>query len=279
MEKTFTFRFYDVSREKEEIPSMLDMLRQIASIKNKTDREKHIATDYTVRLENLEDDGVNAVVGELVRCQGTNFPAELDGNNRKALTAKRLGHSVVFRLNHKTGIFGIQHDARVIGPMRILSYIAAFNPAAIYSMAPKINEDAWKKFGKGDTKKLAIRIANPGNLGALSDEGAAAGDAFRTMGEAYNAPSILVEISMGHHKGFISNAFGLAKQLTSSLTGGARLEKLSAVSYIDDERKEFDLIEDRILVRETLEIHDRDHESNWIIKRDFLSEEMKKAFG
>ena len=279
MEKTFSFRFYDVSREKEEIPSMLEMLRTIAAIDNKTDREKLISQDYTVRLENLEDDGASAVVGELVRCQGTNFPAELDGNNRKALTAKRLGHSVVFRLNHKTGIFGIQYDPRIVGPTRILSYIAAFNPAAIYSMHPKINEEAWKKFSKGDTKKLAIRIANPGNLNVLGGAGEAASTAFRSMAEAYDAPSILVEISMGHHKGFLANVVGLAQQLTGGLPGGARLDRLSAVTYVDDEREEFDLIEDRKVVRDVLDIHDRDHETNWKIKRDYLSQEMKKAFG
>lgn len=158
LEKTFTFRFYDVSRENEGIPSMLEMLESIASIANKTDREKVISQDYTIRLENLEPDGANAVVGELVRCQGTNFPAELDGNSRKALTVKRLGHSVVFRLNHKTGVFGIQHDARVVGPTRILTYIASFNAAAIYSMTPKINEDAWKKFTKGATKRSLLEL-------------------------------------------------------------------------------------------------------------------------
>ncbi len=202
MEKTFSFRFYDVSREREEIPSMLEMLRTIAAIDNKTDREKLISQDYTVRLENLEDDGASAVVGELVRCQGTNFPAELDGNNRKALTAKRLGHSVVFRLNHKTGIFGIQYDPRIVGPTRILSYIAAFNPAAIYSMLPKINEEAWKKFSKGDTKKLAIRIANPGNLNVLGGAGEAASTDFAAWRRRMTLRQYLLRFLWGIIKGF-----------------------------------------------------------------------------
>lgn len=99
------------------------------------------------------------------------------------------------------------------------------------------------------------------------------------MAEAYDAPSILVEISMGRHNGALANVVGLAKQLTGALAGGARLDRLSAVTYVDDEREEFDLIEDRKVVRDVLDIHDRDHDTNWKIKRDYLSTEMKKEFG
>lgn len=278
MEKTFTFRFYDISREKDSIPAMVDMFRQVAQLTSKVERERQLSTDYVVRLENLEDDGADAVVGELVRCQRTNLPSEVSADGRKILTAERLGHSVVFRLNHKTGAFGIQHDPRIISPGRVLDYLSAFNPSAIYSMAPKINEEAWAKFNAGGTRKLAFRIANPENLEDLSGTGKAASSGIKSMADAYDAPSILVEISMGHHKGFLSTAVhGLAKQMLN-LTG-ARLDKLSAVTVVNDEREEIDLIEDRIVSRGELEIHDRDPEINWKVKRSFLCAEMKKVVG
>lgn len=279
MERKFTFRFYDISREKDSIPSMVDMLRTVAKEADKTKREKQLATDYVVRLENLEDDGTDAVVGELIRCQDNNLPAELTKGNRKELTAERLGHSVVFRLNHKTGAFGIQHDRRIVSPGRVLDYIAAFNPQAIYAMTPKINADAWKKFVSGGTRKLSMRIANPDSMADLSGSGAAASQGFRAMAEAYSAPSILVEISMGHHKGFLSSAVeGLAKQLIA-MGGGARLDRLSATTIINDEKEEIDLIEDRLMCTDELEIHARNPDINWKIKRDYLCAEMKKLVG
>lgn len=279
MERSFTFRFYDIGREKSSIPSMVDMLRTIDLESDKAKRERRLATDYVVRLENLEDDGKNAVVGELVRCQDTNLPAELSGGKRRALSAQRLGHSVVFRLNHKIGALGIQYDRRIVSPGRLLDYIAEFNPKAIYTMNPKINEEAWGKFVSGGTRKLAIRIANPDQMSLLSGQGAAAARSFRSMAEAYQAPSILIEISMGHHKGFLSSAVeNLARQLFE-MGGGARLDRLSAVTVIDDEREEIDLIEDRMVAREELEIHARDPDTNWRVKRDYLCKEMKKLVG
>jgi hypothetical protein len=279
LERTFTFRFYDISRDDEKIPSMVDMLRQIAGEHDKVKREKQLATDYVVRLENFEDDGANAVVGELIRCQDTNLPAEISKGARKTLTAERLGHSIVFRLNHKTGAFGIQYDSRVVSPGRILDYVASFNPKAIYSMAPRINAEAWKKFVAGDTRKLAIRIANPENMELLSGTGAAASQGIRAMGEAYGAPSISVEISMGHHKGFLKSAEGLAKKLLDGFGAGARLDKLMAVTVSGDESEVIDLIEDRLVSRDELEIHPRDPETNWTIKRDHLIREMKRLVG
>lgn len=278
MEKTFTFRFYDVSRNKRSLPPMVDVLTQISSIADKTQREQQLSMDYVVRLENFEKDGANAVVGELLRCQATNMPSELKAGKRRALTAERLGHSIVFRLNHKTGVLGIQYDPRIISPGRLLDYLAANDPSAVYSMTPRINSEAWKRFNSGRTRKLSIKISNPEDMADLSGNGKAASTGMKTMAEAYDAPSIAVEISMGHHKGFLSEAVtGLAKQLLGM--SGGRLDKLSAVTVIDDTREEIDLIEDRVICRDTLKIDDRDPEVNWQVKRKFLCYEMKKLFG
>jgi hypothetical protein len=259
---------------------MVDSLRAIATIQDVTQRERLLSSDYTVRLENFEDDGSDAVVGELVRCQKTNLPAEIAASGRKALSAARLGHSVVFRLNHKKGVLGVQYDNRVVSPGRILDYLSAFNPAAIYGMAPVIDAKAWQKFNSGPTRKLSFRIANPRHMGELSGSGKAVGQGFKAMAEAYDAPSIAVEISMGHHKGALSNAIGgLASVLSSMTFPGVRVDRLQAVTLVNDASEEIDLIQERIVARDELNIDDRDPDKNWKIKRDFLCAEMKRIIG
>src|SRR5690606_27979868 len=130
-----------------------------------------------------------------------------------------------------------------VSPGRVLDYLASFNPAAIYSMLPVINKEAWEKFVKGETRKLVLRIAYPQNMTDLSGKAAALSSGLKAMGDAFDAPSITVELSMGHHNGSLSEAVtGLAKQLIN-MTGG-RLDKLKAVTYVNDEREEFDLIQD-----------------------------------
>lgn len=279
MEKQFTFRFYDISREREEIPSMLDMLRQAYKEPDREKRQVQLAQDYIVRLEELEDDGADAVVGEFTRCQGTNFPAELDGSTRKALAAKGLGHSIVFRYNHKIGVLGIQYDPRVVSPGRILGYLSSYNSAAIYRMDPRIDKDAWKKFNSGPTRKLALRISNPSDLEQVEGPGQAVSQSLKAMADAYDAPSILIEISMGHRKGSLSSAIRNLANSLSSLGGGASVDKLSAVTVINDISENIDLIEDRVVLKDTLGIDDRDPDTNYQVKKSYLSFEMKKLFG
>ncbi|MFH1795379.1 MAG: hypothetical protein ABIK36_12255 [Pseudomonadota bacterium] len=278
MDKNFTFRFYDVSRKTNSSPAMVDILRFIAA-KPMADREKLLATDYTVRLEKLEDDGPHAVVGELTRCQNTNLPSEIDSDDRKALEVDRLGHSVVFRLNWQTGVLGVQFDTRVVSPGKILEYLSAFNTAAIYSIAPKIDAQNWAKFNSGSTRKLTFKVANPDDMGDLDGSAKAASDSFKAMADAYDAPAIQIEISMGHKSGFLSTAVtGLAQQLASMAFPGAQLEKLTAKTVVNDEMQVIDLIEELVVAKDALEIHDRDPEVNWNVKRLYICSKMQSMF-
>lgn len=280
MDKHFTFRFYNVTRSDAKHPTMVSMLRQVAAEPDKVKREVQLAQHYVVRLENLEDDGADAVVGEFVRCQATNLPGELDGATRRALSAKKLAHSVVFRLNHKIGVLGVQHDPRVVSVGKILEYLSSYNPAAQYRLDPRVNKDAWKKFNGGDTRKLSIRIANPDSMDHLDGGGKAASDGIRSMAEAYDAPSILIELSMGHRKGFLSEKVTeLADKLMTSVGAKARVDKLTAVTVIGDQSEEIDLIEDRQVLKSELSIDDRDQDKNYQVKSSYLKGEMKKIIG
>jgi len=280
MEKSFTFRFYDISRSNASIPELVDMLKEIATEPDKELRQVQLAQDYVVRLEHLEDDGTDAVIGEFTRCQSTNLPSELDGATRKALAAKKLGHSVVFRYNRKVGILGIQYDPRIMSPGRILDYVASFNPKAIYSMMPRINEKAWERFNQGKTKKLVIRIANPTDLGALDGPAKAASESFKAMADAYDAPVVTIEISMGHRKGFLSQAVTAVAEKFSQLgITGAYVDKMTAKTVVNDETENIDLLEDRQVIKDTLPIDDRDPDKNYFVKKSYLSNEMKKILG
>ncbi|MDM9629769.1 hypothetical protein QTL95_28195 [Rhizobium sp. S152] len=280
MEKTFTFRFYNVTRDNAAKPAMVDILRQAAKEPDKQKREQTLAQDLTIRLEELHDDGADAIVGEFVRCQDTNLPSELDGSARMPLSAKKLGHSVVFRLNHKIGVIGIQHDPRVVSIGRILEYLHTYNANAFYNIAPRLDPKAWQKFKKGSVRKLSVRIASPDSMHDLGGTDNAASTGIRALADAYDAPTIGIELSMGHRKGFLANAVSdFADKLTRSLGPTARLDKLTAVTVVDDHTEELDLIEERQVLKETLPIDDRDPVKNYQIKTSYLSSEMKRIIG
>ena len=53
-------------------------------------------------------------------------------------------------------------------------------------------------------------MARPQQLGQLEDDMAAAGQAFRDLGQAYQAPVVTLEMSMGHYGGELGDG---AKQM------------------------------------------------------------------
>lgn len=278
MERKFTFRFYDLSKTSDATPNFVDVLRQICAVTPESEREKQLTTDYTIRLERLENDGADAVVGEMVRCQNNNLPSQIKDGNRENLDVDELGHSIVFRYNGKVGVLGVQYDHRIISPGRILEYVSAFNAAAVYSIDPKIDKSAWQKFANGETRNLAVRIAHPTEMDDLDGVHQDSGSGLRAMGEAYSAPHIKFEISMGHYKGSLQNAVSLAKSLLG-MSGGARVEGMRGKVISNDELEELDLLEHRVVTKEDLEIHRKDFEVNWKVKRDFLCKDMKSRFG
>jgi hypothetical protein len=171
----------------------------------------------------------------------------------------------------------IQHEPRIASAGRLLEYVADCWSDAIYDIKPLVKPKTWEQFNKSDVKRIGIKIAQPDNLATVlhSHQSTAAG--LKDMAEAYEAPIIKVELSMGHHKGFLSEKIkGFAKSLfdAAAKPNGPELQGLSAVTYLDDAREEIDLIEERIKVRESLNLDDRDPVKNYKIKKAFIKKAM-----
>ena len=60
---------------------------------------------------------------------------------------------------------------------------------------------ALARFQAQPLRKLSVKLARPQNLDALDDEAAAAGAAIQSLGDAYEAPVITLELSMGRNRG------------------------------------------------------------------------------
>jgi hypothetical protein len=278
MEKSVSFRFYKISRHNNKIPKFADALREIAKIKKKADREREVRTDCSIRLEELDAEGPAALVGEIIRVQKTNMPSEVHATGRSALSTNNpLGHGVTFRFNETTSTLCIQHEPRIASAGRLLDYVTDCWPEAKYEIKPLVKPKTWERFGKSDVKKIGIKIAQPDNLASVLPGSHSAASGLATMAEAYDAPIIKIELSMGHSKGFLNTKVkGLAKAIfeAAAKKDGPELRGLNAVAYIDDAREEVDLIEERIKVREDLKLDDRDPDKNYQIKKAYIKKAM-----
>lgn len=97
------------------------------------------------------------------------------------------------------------------------------------------------------------------------------------MGEAYDAPVITIELSMGQRAGMLSEATkSLVKYFRDkAISGAVDVRKLQATVKDDDAPKDdIDLLEDILSVKKSLPLEDNNPDKNFKIKTAALKEQM-----
>jgi hypothetical protein len=220
-----------------------------------------------------------SIHGELTRIQKTNYPSEISDSGRRPLrTRNPLGHGIVFRYLPATNHLGLQYDPRTISPSKFVEYIGAMVGGAKYELSPIVREDIWDKFNQGIVRKISIAIAQPTHLAAMDRGGAqSVVQSFRDMGEAYAAPNITIDLSMGHRTGGLSERIkNMARYFrTQAVRDQVEVSSMKAKVKQDGEKAEdLDLLEDILSVKDKLELSDNDPEANYRVKLSALRDKM-----
>ncbi|WP_316195371.1 DUF6731 family protein [Bradyrhizobium sp. SZCCHNRI3052] len=280
MDKTISFRFFNVTRHQRSRHTFSQVLQQIGAIPRARDRERQLAVDYHVRAEIIES-ALGSIHGEITRIQRTNYPSEVEENGRRALRVRNpLGHGVVFRYLPGSNTLGMQYDARVLSPARFASYISNMIDGANFEFEPIVRNDLWDQFNRSVVRKISIAIAQPTHLQAVDRGGAVAiAQSMKNLGEAYSAPKINIELSMGHSRGGLSETVkSMVRHFrTQAVQDQVEVTAIKArVQQEDDKPEDLDLLEDILATRERLELHDNDPEANYRIKLSALREKMNE---
>lgn len=279
MDKQVTFRFYGVRKHSRKNVAFGDAVESISEIIKPSNREATLSADFELRLERLQKEPGDILVGEITRIQKTNLPSEVKGDDIIPLTTKNpLGHGVVFRYNKTKSVLGIQYDVRVASPGRFVQYIEQMIDGAAFVIEPIVRNDQWSRFNNGPSRKVTIAIASPTDLDDLQRGGAAsAASSFRAMGEAYDAPMITIELSMGQRPGMLSEATkSLVKYFRDkAISGTVDVRKLQATVKDEDAPKDdIDLLQDILSVKQALPLEDNNPDKNFKIKTSALKDQM-----
>lgn len=137
-----------------------------------------------------------------MRVRESELPCEVhpDGTRRLSVDVP-IGDGIAFCFREADHTLAIYYDPRVLSPGRFFDYIAQMHHAGQYTYEPVLDAEALMRFRAQPLRKLRITLASPQNLNALDDEMAAASQAFRDLGDAYQAPVVTLEMSMGHNQG------------------------------------------------------------------------------
>jgi hypothetical protein len=278
MDKRITFRFYRVTLAPGARHSFSDIISQIGAIPRPRDRERQLAEDYYVRAEIVES-ARGSIHGEFTRIQKTNYPSEISDAGRRPLSTRNpLGHGIVFRYLPATNHLGLQYDPRTISPSKFVEYIREMVDGARYELTPIVRTDMWEKFNRGIVRKVSITVAQPTNLAAIERGGAqSVVHSLRDMGEAYEAPNITIDLSMGHRTGGLSERVkNMARHFrTQAVQDQVEVSSMKAKVQQEGEKSEdLDLLQDILSVKDKLELSDNDPDANYRVKLSALRDKM-----
>lgn len=201
MAKAISVRFYTIGKLSPQGPSLRTTLETIFNLGQPETRECQLTGGFVCRLERLHTEPGH-LSGEMMRIRETDLPCEVHPDGTRVLGVNvPLGDGIAFCFREADHTLAIQYEARVLSPGRFNDYLMQMHHAGQYTFDPVLDADALARFQAQPLRKLKVKLARPQNLAPLDNEMSAAGAAFHALGDAYEAPVITLEMSMGHNKG------------------------------------------------------------------------------
>lgn len=274
-------RFYVVEKIHQNVPALPDVLEGIFGLGEAHARQATLMYGIIARLERLET-GPDFVTGEFTRLQNTNFPSEVHEDGVVPLSVDGpLGHGIVFRFRPSDSLLAIQYDPRILAPSRINAYLLEIRADATYIFRPRMNQDSWARMAQHPLRKLTLGVASPADLAEIEDAGASVADALRSMGEAYEAPSITVELGMGRRNGALGEATKeMARRFFEKFQQEeVDLRKLRGVVETEQgiPNDEINLLDEVLSKKEELDLPENDPEKSYQMRKSWLVGQMPRA--
>lgn len=206
MPRLMSVRLWQISKRHTNGPSLRAALEAVRDLGDPGVREAQLTTGIRCRLERLQLDG-GTISGEMTRVRHEDYPAEIHPDGTRALNvAVPIGDGVAFRYRQRDHVLAFQYDDRILAAGRFLDYLERVRNGALFDLRPIIDPRKLQAFQDRPLKKVRLRIANPADVVVEEDSQQAAAQSFRRLGEAYNAPTVTIELSVGTGGGVLNAA-------------------------------------------------------------------------
>ncbi len=274
-----TFRSYEIEKNPiaggESFEAALDRIFQL----NFPDRWQHITNNSAVSLYRYEptQDG-SKIFGEFLRISNDDFPMMVDqlGAHKIPMPDEnnRIGKGAAFCYDVAARRLYLQYDIRIVTDSRAMYYLNSFSRNTSFSANVCLRDNVWAQIQRSMVKKVMIRVASPTNFGAV-DDGGGLGSILNTMGQAYEAPAIYVEMSVGRGKDarLGERIVGVLERFRNRRDeDDLEVRSIKAQIKEDDESPEVvDLINDVFSIQQDLDLPKNDPAPNYRMRKGLLN--------
>jgi hypothetical protein len=169
LDKTITVKFYRItsSARTQGVPFM-DRLRQLAAIRENARVRRVNDIDYWMDKLTINN---NVAVGRLCRIQTAHLPPQaLPGGRLARLGVPAIGPHAIWQYEAEFSVMAIESTRTGVGIDRYLKYVRNICDCQGYGFGPVIDDSTLAAAQHGRIRELAVRVATPTNLEAVSAE-------------------------------------------------------------------------------------------------------------
>lgn len=235
------------------------------------------------RLASANKEGTQ-LEGELVRTQRDNLPPEINDSAITPLAVAGLAHRSAFFYDKTLGVLLMESERSGVSHRRLGMYLQKVNPIAQFKFDPVPTEDAWKRFARGEPRRLITKVATVNDLSLAESETKSVAKAIRTMEQAFGGAYITIEVTMGHKKGSLVR--GAVEKLIKGSKGKAGVDRLQVVMTDDDGGDRIDFLSEHLVLRTTLDLPSSDLDAHFDARTGYLRSQfalhspyLKRLFG
>lgn len=272
MDARVAARFFRVSEPPKGVAEFADLLLTDAKTPEVEKRERQIGDGLILRLERCKPRG-EFLIGEFCRKQTTNIPPQAGPKGLAPIVlgdGGGIGHVAAFRYHRPTRVLLLQTNRLSASARRISLYLAAIEPAALFTISRVIRQDAWERFKDKRVRRITLGFASPANLEALDEGGLAVARGVRMLAEAYKGVEVEVTISVGRQrKKFLSKEM-IRTSFNKLLSSDAHLKTAQVRTSSDDGPDDIDMIEEHLMAERELNLPDKDPNANYQVRKAFL---------
>lgn len=212
MARMMSVRLWRVGKQHVNGATLRQALDGVWALGQAGDRQRQMSPGVVCRLERYHPER-GIIAGEVTRVRHEDYPSEIHPDGARALTVQvPIGDGVAFRFREADHTLAFQYDDRILSAGKFLDYLEALHQAALFTLKPIIDEREMERFRAEPLKKVSIQVASPADVAADEDSMQAAAASFRRLGDAYDAPSVTLQLSVGRRGGFLNEA---AKRMIS----------------------------------------------------------------
>jgi hypothetical protein len=268
MDKMVCIKFYQIQRLSKDDEAFSDSLNRAFS--RRQGEWINLEEDVYVRLERFAIEGTY-ITGEFTRKQTVNLPPKVKNNGMLEPSPDPIAHRAAFQYHPVLGILAIESNRSSVTLGKINLYLQKLLGHHGFEFLPVPSKASWDRLSSCNPRSITIKLACPENMRAVEGASRTLTQNLAAMKDVFGGPVVEINVGFGRQRdGFLNkrNLINVVRGLMRQQDEVGNVEKIQIKA--DGEDETIDLLLEQIKEKEVLELNDKNIESHYITRKQFL---------